>query len=305
MEQVVSDYAMEMIDEDESLCGCPRCRREVVAIALNDVKPKYDVATAKNLLNVPVPELIARFMDVYKLPRVNRWHPWLREDKTDMRWLPINEDIEMPESAPLPVALLDRFIEEASHRIITDYCGCRKGFKCKHYPVEIGCLLMGDSAPEAKNFPFREVGVEEAKAHARKAVEAGLVPIVGKARVDNFIFRIKDRGRLLTVCFCCECCCVTRFSAYAPVGYVEPTLRKLDGIEIEVTDACKGCKKCVDRCYTQAITVTDGKAVISDYCRACGRCALTCPNGVIEVRITDPDFLEKSYERIREYVSYE
>ena len=63
MEQVVSDYAMEMINEDESLCGCPRCRREVVAIALNDVKPKYDVATAKNLLNVPVPELIARFMD--------------------------------------------------------------------------------------------------------------------------------------------------------------------------------------------------------------------------------------------------
>jgi len=63
MEQVVSDYDMEMIDEDESLCGCPRCRREVVAIALNDVKPKYDVATDKNLLNVPVPELIARFMD--------------------------------------------------------------------------------------------------------------------------------------------------------------------------------------------------------------------------------------------------
>ena len=63
MEQVVSDYAMEMINEDESLCGCPRCRREVVAIALNDIKPKYDVATDKNLLNVPVPELIARVMD--------------------------------------------------------------------------------------------------------------------------------------------------------------------------------------------------------------------------------------------------
>ena len=62
MEQVVSDYAMEMIDEDESLCGCPRCRREVVAIALNDVKSKY-VATDTNLLNVPVPELMARFMD--------------------------------------------------------------------------------------------------------------------------------------------------------------------------------------------------------------------------------------------------
>ena len=63
MEQVVSDFVLEMTNEDESLCGCPRCRGEVVAIALNDVKPKYDVATDKNLLNVPVPELIARFMD--------------------------------------------------------------------------------------------------------------------------------------------------------------------------------------------------------------------------------------------------
>ena len=59
MEQVVSDFVLEMINEDESLCGCPRCRQEVAAIALNDVKPKYDVATDKNLLNVPVPELMA------------------------------------------------------------------------------------------------------------------------------------------------------------------------------------------------------------------------------------------------------
>jgi len=61
MEQVVSDYAMEMINEDESLCGCPRCRREVAAAALNDVKPKY--AVTEELLNLPVPELMARFMD--------------------------------------------------------------------------------------------------------------------------------------------------------------------------------------------------------------------------------------------------
>ena len=63
MEQVVSDYAMEMIDEDESLCGCPRRRQDVADAALNEVKPKYYVATDKDLLNVPVPELIARFMD--------------------------------------------------------------------------------------------------------------------------------------------------------------------------------------------------------------------------------------------------
>ncbi|MHB8896479.1 MAG: DUF362 domain-containing protein [Candidatus Geothermincolia bacterium] len=240
-----------------------------------------------------------------KLPFVNRWHPWIREDKTDMRWLPINEDIQMPANAPMPVELLDRFIEEASHRIVTDYCGCRHGFKCRSYPHEIGCLLMGDSAIEAKRYPLREVGVAEAKAHVRKAVDAGLVPIVGKARADNFIFRVKDRGRLLTVCFCCECCCVTRFTNYLPLEYLEPAFRRLDGISISVTDDCKGCKKCVDRCYAGAISVRDGRAEISDFCRACGRCAITCPSNAIKVEITDPEFLEKSYDRIRSYVKYD
>ena len=122
----------------------------------------------------------------------------------------------MPGNAPLPVELVDRFIEEASHRVIAKFCGCRAGFDCEDYPHDIGCLLMGDSALEIKRFGCHEVGVDEAKAHLRRAVEAGLVPVVGKARVDNFIFDVKDRHRLLTVCLCCECCCVTRFTGAAP-----------------------------------------------------------------------------------------
>jgi ferredoxin len=246
--------------------------------------------------------LIKIFM---RLPMVNRWHPWLKPQKTDMRWLPINEDIEMPQNSPMPLELLDRLIEEASHRVIMDYCGCRKGWRCEHYPVEIGCLLMGDSSLEAQRIPFREVGVEEAKQHARRAVDAGLVPVVGKARVDNWIFKIKDRHRLLTVCFCCECCCVTRFSSYIPVKYLEPTMVPLEGVSIKVTGDCRGCGKCVDHCYIGAIQMVDKKALISDYCRACGRCATVCPNDAIEVKLTDPEFLDKTYERIRSYVKFD
>jgi ferredoxin len=243
----------------------------------------------------------------YHLPLVNKWHPWLREDKTDMRWLPINEDIERPDDTPMPLEVLDRIIEEASHRAIFDYCGCRKGWHCKDYPTEIGCLLMGDSCLEASNStPFREVGVEEAKAHARKAVEAGLVPIVGKARADNFIFKIKDRHKLLTVCFCCECCCVTRFSALAPLEFIEPTQPHLESLQIDFdAEKCKGCGKCVPKCYMQAIAIVDKKAVISEFCRACGRCAIVCPNGAIELKITDPEFVEKTLDRIRSYVTYD
>ena len=242
----------------------------------------------------------------FHLPLMDRWHPWLRPEKSDMRWLPINEDIRMQENMPMPVELLDRFISEASHRVIFDDCGCRRAFRCENYPVEIGCLLMGDSALESKRkWPFREVGVEEARAHVRRAVEAGLVPVVGKARVDNFIFGIKDRSRMLTVCFCCECCCVTRFTAFAPVKHLDPVQPWLESVSVTFTDRCKGCGKCVEHCYIGAIEIVEGKAVKSELCRACGRCATVCPQKSIEIEISDPEFIEKTYERIRSYVKYD
>jgi len=244
---------------------------------------------------------------VNRIPFIDRVVPWFKADKSDMRWLPINEDIELPGSAPMPLELLDRLIEEASHRAIYDFCGCRQGFDCRHYPVEIGCLLMGDSALEGnrRRYPWREVGVEEAKRHVRRAVEAGLVPIVGKARADNFIFNIPDRGRLLTVCLCCECCCITRFSSLAPLGMVEPLQPPLDSVEIEFTDRCTGCGKCAKHCYIRAIEMVDGRAVKNGYCRACGRCAALCPEKAIEMRVTDPEYLEKTLARMRTYVKYD
>jgi ferredoxin len=240
-----------------------------------------------------------------RLPLVSRVHPWLRPDKTDMRWLPINEDIQLPGDAPMPLNLLDRFIEEASHRVIYKECGCRAAFECKSYPIDLGCLLMGDSAVEGSSSSCREVTVREAKEHSRRAVEAGLVPVVGKARVDNFLFGIKDRSRLLTVCFCCECCCITRFTRNVSMKTLEPMFPRLHGVTVEVNDDCIGCGECAEHCYIKAIEIVDGKAVIGEYCRACGRCATVCPEDAIEVRIDDPDFLDNAYDRIRSYVKFD
>lgn len=240
-----------------------------------------------------------------RLPLVDRLHPWMRPDKTSMRWLPINQDIEMPADSPMPLELLFRVIEEASHRVIIDYCGCRKGFGCEHYPVDIGCLMMGDSALEITRLPYREVEAEEAKAHALKAVDAGLVPVVGKARLDNFLFGVKDRSTLFTTCFCCECCCVTRYTALNPAKRLDPVFPRLKSISVTVTDDCTGCGRCVDHCYIEAIEISDGKAVINDYCRACGRCATVCPSGAVSLRIDDPGYLEEEYREIRSYVKYD
>lgn len=242
---------------------------------------------------------------ILRLPGMDRFHPWLRADKSDIRWLPINADISMPADTPLPLQILDRLIGEASHRVIVDYCGCRQGWKCESYPREIGCLMMGDSALEITRLPFREVGADEAREHALRAVDAGLVPVVGKARADNFIFGVKDRSRLLTVCFCCECCCVTRFTRYVPLRSLEPIFPRLEGISMTVTERCKGCGKCVERCYIKGLQVREGRAVIGESCRACGRCAAHCTAKAIEVRIEDPDFVEKTCSRIRSYVKYD
>jgi UDP-glucose 4-epimerase len=240
-----------------------------------------------------------------KVPPTRRVHPWFKADLTDMRWLPINEDLKLPESAPAPLDLLYRFIEESSHRVIYKACGCRTACQCKEYPQDVGCLLMGDSAMESSPSVSREVGVDEAKEHAREAVAAGLVPMVGKARVDNYIFGIKERRRLLTVCFCCECCCMSRYERYFPVKQLDEMFPRLDGIKMVVNSACDGCGDCLEKCYIRAIEMKNGVAVIGDRCRACGRCATICPAKAVSVQIDDSLFLEESYNRIRAHTKHD
>jgi competence protein ComFB len=60
MEDVVATYVDEVIKNDKSFCGCPRCRLDVIAIALNDVRPKY-VVTTKGYAYARMGELHAQF----------------------------------------------------------------------------------------------------------------------------------------------------------------------------------------------------------------------------------------------------
>jgi len=60
MEDVVAAYIDELTAKDKSFCGCPRCRLDVIAIALNDVSPKY-VVTTKGYAYARMGELQAQF----------------------------------------------------------------------------------------------------------------------------------------------------------------------------------------------------------------------------------------------------
>lgn len=79
MESVVSSYVDEVLEADDTLCGCPRCRLDIIALALNHVKPKY-VVTTKGYAYAHMGELQAQFrtdtiVAVTNALKVIRAHP--------------------------------------------------------------------------------------------------------------------------------------------------------------------------------------------------------------------------------------
>lgn len=231
-------------------------------------------------------------------PLVRKIFPYFKKSNLNISCLPINEDIALPENTPLPVQVLEDFIRRANHRVIVDYCACRKTNECKRYPYEVGCLMMGKAALQISPEISREVTVEEALEHVRWAVGEGLIPFTGKARIDNLVFGIRDNGHLLSTCFCCECCCISRFARAVPPAMRVENVVKLDGLSVEVTDSCDGCGACAKRCFLQEITIVDGRAVIGEGCAGCGRCATVCKRDAVRISLDNPEFLTEATSRI-------
>ena len=67
-----------------------------------------------------------------------------------------------------------------------------------------------------------------------------------------------DRDHFLTLCFCCPCCCVAMRNMPRWAPEVKARMHTLDGLRIEVNDACNGCGRCVDACFAGAIAIRDG-----------------------------------------------
>ena len=62
-------------------------------------------------------------------------------------------------------------------------------------------------------------------------------------------------------------------------------LRHVVTLELE-TDACNGCRRCVEVCPQAVLAVENGKARIidRDACMECGACAMNCQAGALSVR---------------------
>jgi UDP-glucose 4-epimerase len=242
----------------------------------------------------PVRGFLARIVG---WPVVGRWmRPTFRGDRAN--FIPVHVELERPGSVALPGQVVEQLIQESSFRFILHRCLCRSLEPCQHYPQDIGCLFLGEGAREIVSALGREASVEEALAHHRKALALGLIPLVGRLRWDSLWLGVKRADQLLTICHCCDCCCYFRLYRVLPAE-VASSLHKLEGLEIQVQEACDGCGLCVEHCFIKAMTIQDGKAVVGESCRGCSRCATVCPRQAVKVLLPSAESLAKFHRRVR------
>jgi len=214
------------------------------------------------------------------------------------RVIPINQEVEKPGEMVLPSQILEYFINKANYHWIMNFCICRDSMECKDYPINLGCLFLGEAVLGINPQLGRLVSKEEALEHIKKCREAGLVHMIGRNRLDKQWLGVKPGNKLLSICNCDPCCCLWRVSPILDPK-IGVKIQKMSGVEIQVTDDCIGCGTCTEGiCFVDAIKLSDNHAIINKECRGCGRCVEICPQNAIELTINDSEFVKKSIEQI-------
>lgn len=233
-----------------------------------------------------------------RLPFKDDYAVWLPPDSKVIK---VGESVEKPADMVLPTLVLEHFIRNSSHRVIMNFCGCREIKYCKDYPIEYGCLFLGDAAKDIHPELGRPATVDEAFDYVRQCREAGLIHHLGYIEKDSVWLEVNPSKRLLTVCSCCPCCCCVMSDSHPPEARSIHHILKMPGAKVTVTDDCIACGTCEETCTFSAVTMVEEQAVINDdQCMACGRCVEACPEDAIEIAIEDSDYIKNTIEKISE-----
>jgi len=199
------------------------------------------------------------------------------------RVIPVNKSIEAGKQKILDADSVDKIIESAEVIAVTK-CTCRViAHKCDK-PLEV-CLQVNNAARYTLDRGSgRELTKAEALAILRKCEEDGLVHVtMNKMHVGHFI------------CNCCDCCC------QALPLVIKEGLKICDPSRFAAKidpDLCSSCETCLDRCYFNALELTETAggsetmSVIRNKCMGCGLCQITCPEEAISMTaVREEDFI--------------
>ncbi|MBU0993246.1 MAG: 4Fe-4S binding protein [Proteobacteria bacterium] len=219
---------------------------------------------------------------------------YLPKDNT----VPINQSLPQKEDLVVPSDVLIHFIKKAKYRWIMDFCICRDSSDCKDYPINLGCMFLGEAAKDINPRFGRLVSEQEALDHVTRCREAGLVHLIGRNKLDTVWLNIKPGEKLLTICNCCPCCCLWKVLPVINPS-ISSKVNRMPGVSVRVTEKCVGCGTCTkDICFVDAIHLDGEKAVIGEDCRGCGRCVSVCKKGAIELRVDNQAFVDDAINRI-------
>lgn len=210
----------------------------------------------------------------------------------------VNEPVAPPEEMVLPSRLLEHFIHQATHHWIMNFCICRAASGCRDYPIDLGCLFLGEAVLGINPELGRLATKEEALAHVRRCRDAGLVHMIGRNKLDTVWLGVEPGHKLLTICNCCPCCCLWKM-----IPEIDPSIgrkiTRMPTVSVSVTEACVGCRLCAEGvCFVDAIRMDGELAVIGGACRGCGRCVEICPVDAIELSFDERLSVRESIERL-------
>lgn len=234
--------------------------------------------------------------------------PLFTKNNFNISYIPVNANIEPVVSSALNRKILEELVLRSAHRIIIKRCSCRDSQKCQNFPIEDSCLLLGEDTKGVDPRIATHASVDEALAHVSRKISSGLIPMLGRVRMDDFYYGIPNRGRMLTICFCCPCCCsILGAIRYLPQEAKNSLVRLKNVAVIVDTKKCISCGKCVDTCFAQAITLSNGTIQHDERkCIGCGRCSIVCPQQATTIVIENvEEAVEEILGRIKKRVNVE
>jgi ferredoxin len=217
-----------------------------------------------------------------RAPAVDRTVPArVAEDGRPVKIIPIGKTLAVGEEVVVPSQTVEEIINKFDD-IAVGYCFCRQrrsllGDPCRTAAPTLNCFTFGKSARHTAAQGFaKKVTKQQALEIMQTAEKAGLIH-------KAFHPGSRESSPETSICNCCKDCCDTlELWRNGTLPLINSTFY-LSVIDPQI---CTGCGICVERCPTDAISLTEAGWAQRDEnaCLGCGVCSRFCPEEAIALK---------------------